>query len=78
MPALGIIIGSVVVSLLMVMNYTKGLAAQFKFLILLATLTVLVPYLFSTAAYIVIKIEKKYFRNNWFSVFCDFSNRIYQ
>ncbi len=64
-PALGIIIGSVVVSLLMVMNYTKGLAAQFKFLILLATLTVLVPYLFSTAAYIVIKIKKKYFRNNW-------------
>ncbi len=64
-PALGIIIGSVLVSLLMVMNYTKGLAAQFKFLILLSTLTVLIPYLFSTAAYIVIKVEKKYFKGSW-------------
>ena len=58
-PAAGIIIGSVLVSLLMVMNYTKGLAEQFKFLILLSTLTVLVPYLFSSAAYLLIKIEKQ-------------------
>jgi basic amino acid/polyamine antiporter, APA family len=64
-PAPGIIIGSVLVSVVMSMNYTKGLVEQFKFLILLSTLTVLVPYLFSTAAYIVIKIEKKYFGNRW-------------
>ncbi len=64
-PAMGIMIGSVLVSLLMAMNYTKGLADQFKFLILLSTLTVLVPYLFSTAAYIVIKVEKKYFKGSW-------------
>ena len=64
-PALGIVIGSMLVSVVMTMNYTKGLVEQFKFLILLSTLTVLVPYLFSTAAYIVIKIEKKYFEGSW-------------
>lgn len=58
-PATGIIISSLLVSALMTMNYTKGLAEQFRFLILLSTLTVLVPYLFSTAAYIIIRIEKK-------------------
>ncbi len=57
-PALGIVIGSVLVSLLMAMNYTEGLVEQFKFLILLSTLTVLVPYLFSAAAYMVIKLQR--------------------
>ena len=64
-PAPGIVIGSILVSVVMSMNYSKGLVEQFKFLILLSTLTVLVPYLFSTAAYIVIKIEKKYFNGRW-------------
>ncbi len=64
-PAPGIVIGSILVSVVMSMNYSKGLVEQFKFLILLSTLTVLVPYLFSTAAYIVIKIEKKYFNGKW-------------
>ena len=65
-PASGIIIGSVLISVLMTMNYTKGLAEQFKFLILLSTLSVLVPYLFSTASYIIVRIEKKYFEGSWF------------
>ena len=65
-PAFGIVIGSMVVSVMMAMNYTKGLAEQFKFLILLSTLTVLVPYLFSAAAYILIKVEKKYAEGKWF------------
>jgi APA family basic amino acid/polyamine antiporter len=64
-PALGIVIGSVLVSVMMAMNYTKGLAEQFKFLILLSTLTVLVPYLFSAAAYILIRVEKKYVGGSW-------------
>jgi len=59
-PVLGISTGSVLVSALMVMNYTKGLADQFKILILLSTLTVLVPYLFSSAAYLIIKLENKF------------------
>lgn len=57
-PAMGIIISSVAVSILMTMNYTKGLVEQFRFLILLSTLTVLVPYLFSTASFIIIRSEK--------------------
>ena len=64
-PAPGIVIGSLLVSVVMSMNYSKGLVEQFKFLILLSTLTVLVPYLFSTAAYMIIKIEKKYFKGRW-------------
>jgi APA family basic amino acid/polyamine antiporter len=40
------------------MNYTKGLVDQFKFLILLTTLTVLIPYLFSTAAYIIFRLKE--------------------
>jgi APA family basic amino acid/polyamine antiporter len=59
-PARGIIISSILVSVLMSMNYTRGLVEQFKFLILLSTLTVLVPYLFSTASYIVIRLENKF------------------
>ena len=57
-PALGIIISSLLVSVLMTMNYTKGLVEQFRFLILLSTMTVLVPYLFSSAAYMIIRMEK--------------------
>ena len=59
-PIAGIVTGSVLVSVLMMMNYTKGLAEQFKFLILLTTITVLVPYLFSTAAYIVIRLQNRF------------------
>ena len=65
-PAPGIIIGSILVSIVMSLNYTKGLVEQFRFLILLSTLTTLVPYLFSTAAYIIILIQKKYIKRNWF------------
>jgi len=58
MPATGIIIGSVLASLLMMMNYTKGLVEQFKFLILLSTLTSLVPYLFCAASYVIVSAAK--------------------
>lgn len=59
-PYAAIIFSSVFASLFMVMNFTKGLVEQFKFLILLTTLTTLVPYLFCAAAYIIIKFDKKY------------------
>lgn len=58
-PATGIVISSVLVSLLMAMNFSKSLAEQFKFLILMSTFSVLLPYLFSSAAYIIIRINKK-------------------
>jgi APA family basic amino acid/polyamine antiporter len=68
-PARGIVISSILVSILMCMNYTKGLVEQFKFLILLTTLTVLIPYLFSTASYIIIRLENKYLKpgTRWLS-----------
>jgi basic amino acid/polyamine antiporter, APA family len=62
-PSNGIIIGSILVSALMSMNYTKGLAEQFKYLILLSTFTCLIPYLFSTASYILIRLENKYYQS---------------
>ncbi len=68
-PARGVIISSILVSVLMLMNYTKGLVEQFKFLILLTTLTTLIPYLFSAAAYMIIKLENRYLKpgTRWFS-----------
>ena len=57
-PAMGIVISSVLVSVLMMMNYSKGLVEQFKFLILMSTFTVLFPYLLSAAGYIIIRANK--------------------
>lgn len=69
-PAAGIVISSVLVSVLIIMNYTKGLVEQFKFLILLSTFTVLLPYLLSAAAYIIIrKASKEYLsKNKWLHI----------
>ncbi|MBS1884969.1 MAG: amino acid permease, partial [Actinobacteria bacterium] len=49
-PVFGLVVSSVLVSGLMLMNYTKGLVSAFTFIILLATLTTLVPYAYSAAA----------------------------
>jgi basic amino acid/polyamine antiporter, APA family len=66
-PHLAFIISAVFVSLFMVMNYTRGLVEQFKFLILLTTITTLVPYLFAAGAYIIIRMQKKQAHNTgWF------------
>jgi len=56
-PYVGTLFSSVLISILMAMNYTKGLVEQFKFLVLLSTLSVLIPYLFSTASYFILKIK---------------------
>ena len=53
-PITGMIIGSVLTSIVMLMNYTDGLVDQFRFMILLGTLCCLVPYLFSAAAYVIL------------------------
>lgn len=59
-PYIGIILNSVMVSVFMMMNYTKGLVEQFRFLLLLSVLTVFIPYLFSTASYILVRIQQKH------------------
>ena len=49
-PVFGLVISSVLVTGLMLMNYAKGLVDAFTFIILLATLTTLIPYAYSAAA----------------------------
>jgi len=58
-PAAGIIFSSILASILMALNYSKGLNKAFEFMILLSTLTVLVPYLFSSASYMILSDEKQ-------------------
>ncbi len=49
-PVAGIIFSSGLISLLLIMNYTAALVEQFTFVILLATLATLLPYLVSALA----------------------------
>ncbi len=56
-PVYGIVISSIFVSAFMAMNYTKGLVEQFQFLILLTTSTILIPYIFCTASYLLIRLR---------------------
>ena len=68
-PASGTIISSLLVSLMMVMNFTKGLVEQFKFMLLLSTLTCLVPYIFVTAAYVIISMRREPLSGkSWFRI----------
>jgi APA family basic amino acid/polyamine antiporter len=53
-PVVGLVVSSVLVTLLMAMNYTKSLVDQFTLIILLATLTTLVPYAYSAAAQLML------------------------
>jgi len=57
-PAMGIIISSLLASILIVMNFTRGLVTMFTFIIMLATLSTLIPYAFSSLADMVL-----YFRD---------------
>ncbi|MCL6417423.1 amino acid permease [Aestuariirhabdus sp. Z084] len=58
-PYMGIIISSVLITILMMMNYTKGLVETFTFIILLATLTSLIPYSFSAIAELMIYSKRR-------------------
>ncbi len=58
-PYFGILLNAIVISIFIGMNYTKGLVEQFKFFLLFATLTSLIPFLFSVAAYPIIRARKK-------------------
>jgi APA family basic amino acid/polyamine antiporter len=49
-PAFGLIVSSTLTTILIAMNYTRDLVGLFTFVILLATLSTLVPYVFSTLA----------------------------
>ena len=53
-PAKSLIIGSVLVNILLIMNYQKGMVSAFTFITILATLTFLPVYLLSVCAEIMI------------------------
>lgn len=61
-PFMGIVISSVLISALMLTNFTKGLTDMFTFMVLLTTVAVLVPYLFSATSYAVILLQNKYWK----------------
>ena len=46
-------------TLIVVTNYTKGLVGAFTFIILLATVTVLVPYVFSSMALVLTSLRDR-------------------
>ncbi|MDE2140221.1 MAG: amino acid permease [Gammaproteobacteria bacterium] len=58
-PAYGMIISSIIATLLIVMNYSHGLVAMFNVLILLTTFFVLVPYMLCSMAEIVLSRGQK-------------------
>lgn len=58
-PAFGIVVSSLLVSVLMSMNFSKSLADTYTFIILLSTLTVLVPYLFSVISFVMLGARNK-------------------
>ncbi len=62
MPIRGLVFSSMLISGLMLMNYSKSLIKAFEFMILLSTLTCLVPYLFTSATHVLfaLRSEKKW------------------
>ena len=53
-PAFAMIIGAALSTALVAMNYTRGLVELFTFIILLATLSTLVPYTFCSLAGVIL------------------------
>ena len=66
-PVKGLIISSILVSLLAISNYAGGLVKLFTFSILLATLAVLIPYLFTVLAELKAIWQRKKLMQEWFS-----------
>lgn len=56
-PAWGLVVSSILGSILLSMKYSEGLVEQFTFLILLATLNTLIPYVFCSLAEIMMRLR---------------------
>ena len=68
-PVIGLVIGSLLSSAVMLMNFTKGLVDQFEIIVEIVVFVALLPYLLSAAAYVLIIIEKKLHSNSWVKTF---------
>lgn len=58
-PAVSIILSSVLISILIVMNYSKGLVKAFQFVLLLSSMTALMAYLFTSVSYVLVAGAKE-------------------
>jgi APA family basic amino acid/polyamine antiporter len=58
-PVAGLVLSSILITVLVVTNYTRGLVGMFTFIILLATLTTLFPYVFSSMSLLLIFIRER-------------------
>jgi len=58
-PVAGLVISSLLVTGLMALNYTASLVEQFTFIILLATLSTLIPYVFCALAELAIFVRER-------------------
>ncbi len=56
-PVFSVVGSSVLVSFTMMMNFSRSLADTYEFIILLSTMVVLVPYLFSTVSYAILAVR---------------------
>lgn len=68
-PSIGLIIGSSLSTVVMLMNFTEGLVDQFKFIIEITVFCSLIPYFFTAAAYILILINDKVQIHSWIRTF---------
>lgn len=57
-PAVGVLVSSVLLSLLLGMNYRSSLTSTFVKITILATLTTLVPYAFAAAAHLMLMVRE--------------------
>ncbi|MFC1661318.1 amino acid permease [Gemmatimonadota bacterium] len=58
-PVAGLVLSSFLITGLMALNYTASLVEQFTFIILLATLSTLMPYLFSALAQLLLFFRER-------------------
>ena len=58
-PVFGLLFSSAIATALIAMNYTRGLVQAFTFLILLATLATLLPYVFSSMTGLLLALRER-------------------
>lgn len=68
-PVNGFIVGGILSSIVMLMNYSEGLVDQFEFIVQLTVISSLLPYLFTAASYALIIIEKRLHTKSWVKTF---------
>ena len=68
-PVVGLIISALLTSGVMFMSLSKNLIDQFEFISEIVVFSALLPYLFTSAAYVLIIIEKELHMNSWIKTF---------